>query len=617
MIQSFRVAAALAFVAIPSVASAQVDTTARGLATQAKAAAAIAQNTAAAPATVTIYAKAYGVVADGVTANDTTLANAITAAATAASTYANAQFYEVVLPAGQIRITQPLVVMQPMTNVGFRLRGAGRNGTVILADFASTQPAPQFTVSSGGCSGVSLYPVIDYGALVAVRVLNGGTGCTSAPTATLVTYNASGSVVGSGATVTLTVASGAVTGGTVTAGGAGYAQDYAGDAMVVRGQNVQISDLQIISSTARAAANNGGTSAYPFFTINNGIRYEPVGATTQTMGLNTLQRVSVTGQPGHGINAARQEQWAVDQVLAYANGADGFFIHTQGGTAGSFGIADTLRQVRSISNAYRGLHVEGMSESSVIDSVVGVNLTAGTLPTGVNEEIYLYATLGWDMRVDVERNDGTAAGHFLINLNGWANKVSGLFRGGLAGVYSHSCLACSYDGISAYGNAADTTSLALEIDGGTNTAASAPYIGQIYLGNYVSNGFYSGNQFPYQGFYKGTLQFSGLKGSQYAASASSTYTPDPIGGGAYQTLTLTGNVTIANPANNAGGQVLRLILVQDATGSRTVSFGTSYVGANVGSLGTGAATKIGIIEFMYTTAGSRNVWVQTFWSGWL
>ena len=617
MIQSFRVAAALAFVAIPSVASAQVDTTARGLATQAKAAAAIAQSTAAAPATVTIYAKAYGVVADGVTANDTALANAITAAATAASTYANAQFYEVVLPAGQIRITQPLVVMQPMTNVGFRLRGAGRNGTVILADFASTQPAPQFTVSGGGCSGVSLYPVIDYGALVAVRVLNGGTGCTSAPTATLVTYNASGSVVGSGATVTLAVSGGAVTGGTVTAGGAGYAQDYAGDAMVVRGQNVQISDLQIISSTARAAANNGGTSAYPFFTINNGIRYEPVGGTTQTMGLNTLQRVSVTGQPGHGINAARQEQWAVDQVLAYANGADGFFIHTQGGAAGSFGIADTLRQVRSIANAYRGLHVEGMSESSVIDSVVGVNLTAGTLPSGVNEEIYLYATVGWDMHVDVERNDGTAAGHFLIKLNGWANKVSGLFRGGIAGVYSNSCFACSYDNISAYGNAADTTSLALEIDGGTNTPGSAPYIGQIYIGGYVSNGFYSGNQFGYQGFYRGVLQFSGLQGSQYAASASSTYTPNPVASGSYQTVTLTGNVTIANPANNAGNQILRLILVQDATGSRTVSFGTSYVGANVSSLGTGAATKIGIIEFMYTTAGSRNVWVQTFWSGWL
>ncbi|MDR3408485.1 MAG: glycosyl hydrolase family 28-related protein, partial [Methylovirgula sp.] len=148
MINVLRALAALTLMllALPPTALAQIDTTARGIASQAKATAATAQSTATAaqstaalPATVTIYAKAYGVVADGATANDTPLANAITAAATAASTYANAQFYEVVLPAGQIRITQPLVVMQPMTNVGFRLRGAGRNGTVILADFASTQ----------------------------------------------------------------------------------------------------------------------------------------------------------------------------------------------------------------------------------------------------------------------------------------------------------------------------------------------------------------------------------------------------------------------------------------------------------------------------------------------
>jgi hypothetical protein len=571
-----------------------------------------AQNTANQPKASTIFATAFGVVGDGVTANDTAIANAIAAATASGSTYANAQFAEVVLPAGQIRITKPIVVTGTLTTVGFTLRGAGRRGTIILADFSTSNPAPYFTVTGGGGSGAVLYPIIDYGALVAVRVINGGTGYTSAPTVTLVT------AAGSGATVTATVSGGAITSVAVNTGGSGLSTNYDGDAIVIRGQQARVADLSIISSTARAAASNGGTSAYPFFTTNNGVRYEPVGAATQTMQHNALERVNVSGQPGHGINAARVEQWVLDQVAVSTNGADGLLLHTQGGNAGSWGISNTLRQLRSLSNAYRGLHVEGMNTSTVLDSVVGTNLTAGTQPSGVNEEIWLSNCQGWEFRIDVERNDGAAAGRSLIRLSGcYGIKVGGFFRGGLCGVYLNTALACSFDGITHSGNASDPTSYVLEIDSGSNSALYAPFVGNIYIGTNVANQLYTSNAFPINGLQNGTLNFSGLRGSQYAASVSSSYTPNPISGGAFQTLTLTGNATIANPTSNLPGQILRLILVQDTTGSRAVSFGTAYVGTNVGSLGSGTATKIGIIDFQCVVSGGRTAWVQTFWSGWL
>ena len=41
-------------------------------------------------------------------------------------------------------------------------------------------------------------------------------------------------------------------------------------------------------------------------------------------------------------------------------------------------------------------------------------------------------------------------------------------------------------------------------------------------------------------------------------------------------LTLSGNITLANPANLTAGTTGSIFVVQDGTGSRTASFGTSW-----------------------------------------
>lgn len=54
-----------------------------------------------------------------------------------------------------------------------------------------------------------------------------------------------------------------------------------------------------------------------------------------------------------------------------------------------------------------------------------------------------------------------------------------------------------------------------------------------------------------------------------------TITPD-FGANQNFTVTLAGNRTLANPTNKVVGQTGSIFIVQDGTGSRTLSYGTDY-----------------------------------------
>jgi hypothetical protein len=73
-------------------------------------------------------------------------------------------------------------------------------------------------------------------------------------------------------------------------------------------------------------------------------------------------------------------------------------------------------------------------------------------------------------------------------------------------------------------------------------------------------------------------------------------------------VTLQGNRTLANPTNLQPGMRLSIEIVQDATGGRTLSFGTLYVfPAGTPTIGTAALQKT-VIEFFYD--GSQLVCTQ-------
>lgn len=92
-------------------------------------------------------------------------------------------------------------------------------------------------------------------------------------------------------------------------------------------------------------------------------------------------------------------------------------------------------------------------------------------------------------------------------------------------------------------------------------------------------------------------------GSTQTANASGSTTLDFS---AYQNfvLTLTGNVTLANPTTEAVGQSGFIVMVQDGTGSRTVSLGTDYETASGAGLTlSSAASTTDIVPYVVAASG--------------
>jgi hypothetical protein len=76
------------------------------------------------------------------------------------------------------------------------------------------------------------------------------------------------------------------------------------------------------------------------------------------------------------------------------------------------------------------------------------------------------------------------------------------------------------------------------------------------------------------------------------ASTSGTYTPDASASNNFQ-ITMTGNLTLANPTNLTAGMVLNFELIEDGTGGRTITLGSNFKfpGGTVPTWVTTAAAK--------------------------
>lgn len=103
--------------------------------------------------------------------------------------------------------------------------------------------------------------------------------------------------------------------------------------------------------------------------------------------------------------------------------------------------------------------------------------------------------------------------------------------------------------------------------------------------------------------------FEGGQGSTPVALAySSTVTPAANSGNVFR-ITLTGNVTFAAPSSPRPGQVIILIVQQDATGSRTASWSSSYkFAAGVAPTLTTTANAKDVFSFVYDS--TDGVWLQ-------
>lgn len=92
-------------------------------------------------------------------------------------------------------------------------------------------------------------------------------------------------------------------------------------------------------------------------------------------------------------------------------------------------------------------------------------------------------------------------------------------------------------------------------------------------------------------------------GSTQTANATGSTTLDFA---TYQNfvLTLTGNVTLDNPTTEAVGQSGFIVIIQDATGGRTVSLGSDFLTANGAGIAlSSAASTTDIVPYVVTASG--------------
>jgi hypothetical protein len=96
----------------------------------------------------------------------------------------------------------------------------------------------------------------------------------------------------------------------------------------------------------------------------------------------------------------------------------------------------------------------------------------------------------------------------------------------------------------------------------------------------------------------------GQRGEITTLTDGATITPDMADSNNF-TVTLEGNRTLANPSNLTAGQSGSIFIVQDATGSRTLAYGSQYdfIGGTAPTLST-AANSVDRIDYVVRTTGS-------------
>lgn len=90
----------------------------------------------------------------------------------------------------------------------------------------------------------------------------------------------------------------------------------------------------------------------------------------------------------------------------------------------------------------------------------------------------------------------------------------------------------------------------------------------------------------------------------YVLTDGATITPDCTRG-SYQRVTLAGNRTVAAPLNPGDGQRLVIEVIQDATGSRTLTWNAVFAFGTITNALTTTASKRDIFEFIYNSTAAK------------
>ena len=305
-----------------------------------------------------------------------------------------------------------------------------------------------------------------------------------------------------------------------------------------------------------------------------------------------------------------------DPLRFYLNGAERMQLDSSGrlsianDTPGSFDAgADDL--VIGSSSGDRGITIyTGSSDQGNLyfaDGTSGAQQYAGGINYGHSDNQLRFLSNGSTrMRLD-------SSGRLLHGVTSSSSNISAVFQGNsdnsasAAGILLQRGTATPADGAE-LGNlyfadsAAGTGAIILaKRDGGTWSGSSKP--GRIEFWT-TPDGATSGNV-------RFTVGSDGVVTAARGAvceidtlTSASTVTPD-FAASCNFTLTLGHNVTLANPSNLTAGQSGSIFLIQDGTGSRTITFGNQYdfAGGTAPTLST-AASSVDRLDYFVRTSSS-------------
>ena len=253
--------------------------------------------------------------------------------------------------------------------------------------------------------------------------------------------------------------------------------------------------------------------------------------------------------------------------------------------------------------ATNGLVVTGVATATSF-SGSGVNLT-GVVATGVGTLAQLSVT-------GVTTATGGVIGNVTGNLTGNAGTATSLATARTIGGVSFDGTAnINLPGVNTSGTQ-DTSGTASKASGATGDFSIADKI--VHTGDTnTAIRFPSADTFTIEtaGTERMRVASDGVVTAKAGAVAeigtltsATTVTPD-FATSANFTLTLGHNVTLANPSNLTPGQSGSIFLVQDGTGSRTITFGSQYdfAGGTAPTLST-AASSVDRLDYIVRTSSS-------------
>ena len=253
--------------------------------------------------------------------------------------------------------------------------------------------------------------------------------------------------------------------------------------------------------------------------------------------------------------------------------------------------------------ATNGLVVTGVATATSF-SGSGANLT-GVVATGVGTLAQLSVT-------GVTTATGGVIGNVTGNLTGNAGTATSLATARTIGGVSFDGTAnINLPGVNASGTQ-DTSGTAANASGATGDFSIADKI--VHTGDTnTAIRFPSDDTFTVEtaGTERVRVASNGVFTAKAGAVAeigtltsATTVTPD-FAANANFTLTLGHNVTLANPSNLTPGQSGSIFLVQDGTGSRTITFGSQYdfAGGTAPTLST-AASSVDRLDYIVRTSSS-------------